>query len=84
MLFRSKFSVGGYQTVYILAQAIQRAGSTDGDKIRDALKNTSYDGLTGNYRFDEKGQAYNFNMYIVANVNKGQNEVREVVKIPKQ
>jgi hypothetical protein len=38
----------------------------------------------GNYKFDDKGQAYNFNMYIVANVNKGQNVVREVVKIPKQ
>ena len=80
----TKFSVGGYQTVYILAQAIQKAGSTDGDKIRDALKTTSYDGLTGNYRFDEKGQAYNFNMYIVANGPKGQNVVREVVKIGKQ
>lgn len=80
----TKFSVGGYQTVYILAQAIQRAGSTDGEKIATALKATNYDGLTGNYRFDDKGQAYNFNMYIVANVNKGQNEVREVVKIGKQ
>jgi len=80
----TKFSVAGYQTVYILAQAIQKAGATDGDKVRDALKATSYDGLTGNYRFDDKGQAYNFNMYIVANVNKGQNVVREVVKIPKQ
>lgn len=80
----TKFSVGGYQTVYIMAQAIQRAGAVDGDKIRDALKATNYDGLTGNYRFDDKGQAYNFNMYIVANVNKGQNQVREVVKIGKQ
>lgn len=80
----TKFSVAGYQTVYILAQAIQRAGSTDGEKIAAALKATNYDGLTGNYRFDDKGQAYNFNMYIVANVNKGQNQVREVVKIGKQ
>jgi len=80
----TKFSVAGYQTVYILAQAIQRAGSTDGEKITAALKATNYDGLTGNYRFDDKGQAYNFNMYIVANVNKGQNQVREVVKIGKQ
>lgn len=80
----TKFSVAGYQTVYILAQAIQRAGSTDGEKLATALKATNYDGLTGNYRFDDKGQAYNFNMYIVANVNKGQNQVREVVKIGKQ
>jgi len=80
----TKFSVGGYQTVYIVAQAIQRAGSTDGDRVRDALKATSYDGLTGTYRFDEKGQAYDFNMYIVANGPKGENVVREVVKIGKQ
>ena len=80
----TKFSIGGYQTVYILAQAIQRAGSTDGDKVAAGLKATNYDGLTGNYRFDDKGQAYNFNMYIVANVNKGQNVVKEVVKIGKQ
>ena len=52
--------------------------------MRDALKATNYDGLTGTYRFDEKGQAYDFNMYIVANGPKGENVVREVVKIGKQ
>jgi branched-chain amino acid transport system substrate-binding protein len=80
----TKFSVGGYQTVYIVAQAIEKAGSTAGDKVRDALKTTNYDGLTGTYRFDDKGQAYDFNMYIVANGPKGENVVREVVKIGKQ
>ncbi|MFG1421627.1 ABC transporter substrate-binding protein [Roseixanthobacter liquoris] len=41
----------GYDTVYILAAAIQQAGSTDGDKIREALENLNVkvDGLVMTY-----------------------------------
>lgn len=48
------FAVLGYDTVYILAEAIERAGSTDPDKIIAELKKTDYDGLTGKTIFNEK------------------------------
>ncbi len=63
----SKFSAFGYQTVYIMAQAIERAGSTDSEKIREALTKTDYDGLTGNFKFASNGQAYNFTVYLAEN-----------------
>jgi len=47
------FAVLGYDSMYILADAISRAGSTDSDKIIEALKNTNYEGLTGTTTFDE-------------------------------
>ena len=47
------FAVLGYDSMYILADAIERAGSTEADKIIEALKKTSYNGLTGTTTFDE-------------------------------
>lgn len=79
----NKFSAAGYQTVYIVAEAIKRAGSTDGEKLREALSQTSYDGLMGNYKFDANGQAYNFDMYLTENKGAG-TIVRQTVKILKQ
>jgi len=78
----NKFSAAGYQTVYIVAEAIKRAGSTEGEKLREALSKTDYNGIMGNYKFDAKGQAYNFNMYLTE--NKGNTTVvRETVKMAK-
>lgn len=48
------FAVLGYDTMHILAQAIDKAGSTDSDKIVAALKETNYTGLTGTTVFDEE------------------------------
>jgi len=67
----SKFSAAGYQTVHIMAEAIERAGSTDSEKIREALTKTDYDGLTGNFKFASNGQAYNFTVYMVENTPSG-------------
>ena len=41
----------GYDSVYLLAEAIRQAGSTDGSKIRAALEDlkTPYDGVVTNY-----------------------------------
>jgi branched-chain amino acid transport system substrate-binding protein len=47
------FAVLGYDTAYILTAAIERAGSTDPDKIIEELKKTDYDGLTGKTVFNE-------------------------------
>lgn len=47
------FAVLGYDTAYILTSAIERAGSTDPDKIIAELKKTDYNGLTGKTVFNE-------------------------------
>jgi len=46
----------GYDGPYVLAQAIERAGSLDSDKVREALLTGTYRSLTyGDIRFDEHG-----------------------------
>ncbi|MCP4351458.1 MAG: ABC transporter substrate-binding protein [Desulfobacterales bacterium] len=45
-----------YDAIMVLADAIRRAGSTDRDKIRDALARTrSFKGVTGTISFDANG-----------------------------
>ena len=48
----------GYDSVLVLADAIRRAGSTDGTKIRDALAQTKdLDGVTGKTTLDAQRNA---------------------------
>ena len=48
----------GYDSALVLAAAIKRAGSTDGQKIRDALAATKdFDGATGKMTLDENRNA---------------------------
>jgi branched-chain amino acid transport system substrate-binding protein len=48
----------GYDSVLILADAIKRAGSTDGSKIRDALAATrDFQGVTGKMTIDGERNA---------------------------
>lgn len=42
-----------YDSVYILAQAIERAGSLDADKLVTALEQTDYRGVGGRLRFNK-------------------------------
>lgn len=49
----SAFSALGYDAVYMLKSAIEKAGSTDKQKIVDALKGIEYDGVTGYLTFDD-------------------------------
>ena len=45
----------GYDAMGLMAQAIKTAGSTDGDKIRDALAATKdYPGASGNITIDAR------------------------------
>ncbi|HEX3466426.1 MAG TPA: ABC transporter substrate-binding protein [Candidatus Elarobacter sp.] len=46
----SIFGGFGYDSVYVLRQAIQRAKSVEGAKLRDALEHTDYTGVTGTFR----------------------------------
>ncbi len=48
----------GYDSAMILADAIKRAGSTDGPKLRDAIAATKeFKGITGMITIDEKRNA---------------------------
>ncbi len=51
----NQFAALGYDTAYILANAIDNAGSTDADAIIAALAATDYVGATGSVKFDENG-----------------------------
>lgn len=46
-----QFAAQAYDTMHIVAEAIDRAGSTDGDKLRDALLQTRHDGVMGPFTF---------------------------------
>jgi branched-chain amino acid transport system substrate-binding protein len=48
----------GYDSAMLLADAMKRAGSTDGAKVRDALASTKdFDAVTGKITIDEKRDA---------------------------
>lgn len=49
----SAFSALGYDAVYMMKSAIEKAGSTDKQKVVDALKAIEYDGVTGYLTFDD-------------------------------
>ena len=48
-----QFAAQAYDTMHILAQAIDRAGAVEPDKIRASLLQTDYDGVTGPFSFTE-------------------------------
>ena len=45
-----------YEAVYIVKEAIERAGSLDGDAVAEAIKQTDRKGVMGRVRFDEGHQ----------------------------
>lgn len=48
------FSALGYDAIGLLVDAIERAGSTDRDAIRQALEETeNFEGITGTFSMDE-------------------------------
>jgi branched-chain amino acid transport system substrate-binding protein len=44
-----------YDAAMILLEAIKKAGSTDTAKVVDTLRNNTWNGVTGEIKFDEKG-----------------------------
>src|SRR3546814_469715 len=60
-----KYSMSGYNTIHIIADAIKRAGAAEPAKIREALIATDYTGPTGRLRFDAKGQVYGQSVFLV-------------------
>lgn len=69
--FRQKFkreptfaAMEAYEAVYLVADAIQRAGSTDPDAMVTALENTRYTGLRGVIRFSlDREPAYMYHQW---------------------
>ena len=52
------FAALGYDAAYVLADALKRAGSTDGEKLRDALAATrDFSGVTGRTNIDANRDA---------------------------
>lgn len=49
------FSALGYDSVFLIADAIQRAGTVDSQTLVAALKGSSYTGVTGKLAFDKNG-----------------------------
>jgi len=47
---------GQYDAVYIMVDAIKRAGSLDGDKIAEALQSAKWDGASGTITFSKGAQ----------------------------
>lgn len=50
----NSFATLGYDSMYMLKDAIIKAGTTDATKVRDALEKTDGDYVTGHIKFDEK------------------------------
>ncbi|NPV91241.1 MAG: ABC transporter substrate-binding protein [Firmicutes bacterium] len=67
-----QLSIEGYDIVHRLADAIEKAGSTDTAAISRALKSTEdWEGTTDSFHFDEKGNVIGRRLTIVE-VRKGQ------------
>lgn len=62
----------GYDAYLLVRDAIERAGSTDGTAIKDALNNTKdFEGVTGVINFTEEGDA-DKNIAVIKTVKGGQ------------
>jgi branched-chain amino acid transport system substrate-binding protein len=70
---------GVYEGVQTYADAVRRAGTTDPEKVRDALAKSSFDAILGPMRFDANQQARTRMMFIV--VDKGAATVKELVSV---
>lgn len=54
-IFQGYFS---YAAVHLLARAIAKAGTDNPEKVKDALKQVVYPGVTGELKFDDYNQAH--------------------------
>lgn len=65
------FSNYGYDALKVLSIAIENAGTTDSEKVKDELYRTTYYGATGIIKFDENGEV-NEKPFVVYQVRNGQ------------
>ncbi|MBI3609438.1 MAG: branched-chain amino acid ABC transporter substrate-binding protein [Nitrospirae bacterium] len=67
------YSFYAYDAAQVLLNAVQKAGTTDGFGINQAIRTTSYDGITGRLQFDSKGDLLT-TQYVVWITKNGQFE----------
>jgi branched-chain amino acid transport system substrate-binding protein len=72
-----KYAVSGYDAIYVVANAISRAGKPEAARIRDALEKTNLDVVQGQVSFDNNHQAYT-NAVISENDNGASNVLKIV------
>lgn len=71
----------GYDSYIVLLDAIERAGSTDKEAIRQALADTKdFEGVTGLLNFDENGDAKK-NLAVIKTVENGQFVYKDTVNV---
>lgn len=58
------FVFPAYAAVQVIAEGIEKAGTTDTDKVAEALRSNTFDTPTGALEFDEKGDLKNFNFVV--------------------
>jgi branched-chain amino acid transport system substrate-binding protein len=68
-----KYAVAGYDGIYVLADAIGKAGKADRESIRNGLTKVESKRIQGTIQFDSKGQAHP--LAFVAQNRKGVPEV---------
>jgi branched-chain amino acid transport system substrate-binding protein len=81
----SAFAALGYDAIYLMADAIKRAGSTDPAAIRDALANTKgFEGVTGTITYNPPSRIPQKTVAIIKIVNGKYTLAAEVVpeKVP--
>ncbi|MBQ3437568.1 MAG: ABC transporter substrate-binding protein [Fusobacterium sp.] len=50
----SAFSALAYDTVYLVKEAVEKAGTTDKEALTKAIKESEFNGVTGHLTFDDK------------------------------
>ncbi len=48
------FGTMAYDATWVLLKAVEAAGTTDPDKVCEALEKTNYGGITGQFEYDEQ------------------------------
>lgn len=68
---------GAYEGIKMYAEAVRRAGSTDPERVREAIAKSNFDAILGPLQFDAHNQARSRMMYMV--VERGTVQVKELV-----
>ena len=73
------FAALGYDSVYLLKQAVEEAGTKDKAAVVEALKNIEFAGVTGSFKFDEKRNPIKTVSYVVVQGGKYELDSKEGV-----
>jgi len=81
------FVATGYDTIMVMAQAIEKAGTTDGAKVANVMENTEFDLLTGKLKWSDAATGHEPNKEaVLVELQKGKPSFlgwRRPAKVPK-